>query len=225
MKQSKIYPWVVVALLWVVALLNYMDRQMLSTMKEAMQIDITELQNAENFGILMAVFLWIYGFMSPVSGIIADRVSRKWLIVGSLLVWSSVTYLMGIADNFDQLIWLRALMGISEALYIPAGLSLIADYHSDKTRSLAVGIHMTGLYMGQAIGGFGATVAAAFTWHTAFHWFGIIGIAYAIILAIFLKDIKREPVTPKLQPTAGGNTLVKSLALLFSNTGCTKKRK
>ncbi|MBQ3122430.1 MAG: MFS transporter, partial [Bacteroidaceae bacterium] len=94
MKNSKIYPWIVVALLWVVALLNYMDRQMLSTMKEAMQIDIVELQNAENFGILMAVFLWIYGFMSPISGMVADRISRKWLIVGSLLVWSSVTYLM-----------------------------------------------------------------------------------------------------------------------------------
>ena len=217
MKNSKIYPWIVVALLWVVALLNYMDRQMLSTMKEAMQIDIVELQNAENFGILMAVFLWIYGFMSPISGMVADRISRKWLIVGSLLVWSSVTYLMGIADNFDQLIWLRALMGISEALYIPAGLSLIADYHSDKTRSLAVGIHMTGLYMGQAIGGFGATVAAAFTWHTAFHWFGIIGIAYAIILAIFLKDIKREPTTPKMGPTANSYKITKGLALLFSN--------
>ena len=217
MKNSKIYPWVVVALLWVVALLNYMDRQMLSTMKEAMQIDIVELQNAENFGILMAVFLWIYGFMSPVSGMVADRVSRKWLIVGSLLVWSSVTYLMGIADNFDQLIWLRALMGISEALYIPAGLSLIADYHSDKTRSLAVGIHMTGLYMGQAIGGFGATVAAAFTWHTAFHWFGIIGIVYAMVLALFLKDIKREPVQAKMQPSADGYKLSKGLVLLFSN--------
>ncbi|MBQ4039318.1 MAG: MFS transporter [Bacteroidaceae bacterium] len=217
MKNSKIYPWIVVALLWVVALLNYMDRQMLSTMKEAMQIDIVELQNAENFGILMAVFLWIYGFMSPISGMVADRISRKWLIVGSLLVWSSVTYLMGIADNFDQLIWLRALMGISEALYIPAGLSLIADYHSDKTRSLAVGIHMTGLYMGQAIGGFGATVAAAFTWHTAFHWFGIIGIAYAIILAIFLKDIKREPTTPRMGPTANSYKITKGLALLFSN--------
>lgn len=217
MKQSKIYPWAVVALLWVVALLNYMDRQMLSTMKEAMQIDIVELQNAENFGILMAVFLWIYGFMSPVSGIIADKLSRKWLIVGSLLVWSSVTYLMGIADNFDQLIWLRALMGISEALYIPAGLSLIADYHSDKTRSLAVGIHMTGLYTGQAIGGFGATVAAAFTWHTAFHWFGIIGIAYALVLAVFLKDIKREPVTARVQPAGESLKLTKGLALLFSN--------
>ena len=207
----------VVALLWVVALLNYMDRQMLSTMKEAMQIDIVELQNAENFGILMAVFLWIYGFMSPVSGMVADRVSRKWLIVGSLLVWSSVTYLMGIADSFDQLIWLRALMGISEALYIPAGLSLIADYHSDKTRSLAVGIHMTGLYMGQAIGGFGATVAAAFTWHTAFHWFGIIGIVYAMVLALFLKDIKREPVQAKVQPSADGHKFSKGLVLLFSN--------
>lgn len=217
MKKSKIYPWVVVALLWVVALLNYMDRQMLSTMKEAMQMDIVELQNAENFGILMAVFLWIYGFMSPVSGMVADRVSRKWLIVGSLLVWSSVTYLMGIADSFDQLIWLRALMGISEALYIPAGLSLIADYHSDKTRSLAVGIHMTGLYMGQAIGGFGATVAAAFTWHTAFHWFGIIGIVYAMVLALFLKDIKREPVQTKVQPSADGHKFSKGLVLLFSN--------
>ncbi len=200
MKNSKIYPWVVVGLLWGVALLNYMDRQMLSTMKEAMQMDITELQSATNFGYLMAIFLWIYALMSPVSGIIADRLSRKWLIVGSLFVWSSVTYLMGIADTFNQIVWLRALMGVSEALYIPAGLSLIADYHTGKSRSLAVGIHMTGLYMGQAIGGFGATVAAAFSWHTTFHWFGIIGIAYAVILMLFLYDKKIETIpTEKLQ--------------------------
>ena len=177
MKNSKYYPWVVVGLLWVVALLNYMDRQMLSTMKEAMQIDIVELQSAANFGYLMAVFLWIYGLMSPVSGIIADRLNRKWLIVGSLFVWSSVTYLMGVADTFDQVLWLRAVMGVSEALYIPAALSLIADYHTGKSRSLAIGIHMTGLYMGQAVGGFGATVAATFSWHTTFHWFGIIGLS------------------------------------------------
>ncbi len=67
-QTSKIYPWVVVALLWVVALLNYMDRQMLSTMRDAMQFDITELESAVNFGRLMAIFLWIYGFMSPVAG-------------------------------------------------------------------------------------------------------------------------------------------------------------
>lgn len=200
MKDRKIYPWIVVALLWGVALLNYMDRQMLSTMKDSMQIDIVELQSATNFGRLMAIFLWIYGLMSPVAGMIGDRFNRKWLIVGSLFVWSSVTYLMGIAQTFEQIYWLRALMGISEALYIPAGLSLIADYHSGRSRSLAVGLHMTGLYTGQAIGGFGATVAAAFSWQTTFHWFGVIGIVYALLLVLFLRDKKRE-VEIKIQPS------------------------
>lgn len=218
MKNTKIYPWVVVALLWGVALLNYMDRQMLSTMKDAMQIDIVELQSATNFGRLMAVFLWIYGIMSPFAGMIADRLNRKWLIVGSLFVWSGVTYLMGIADTYHQIFWLRAIMGISEALYIPAGLSLIADYHTGRSRSLAVGIHMTGLYTGQAIGGFGATVAAAFSWHTTFHWFGIIGIAYAVILMLFLKDKKIEVIPDKpLAESPQKESLGKGLKKLFGN--------
>ena len=218
MKNTKIYPWVVVALLWGVALLNYMDRQMLSTMKDAMQIDIVELQSATNFGRLMAVFLWIYGIMSPFAGMIADRLNRKWLIVGSLFVWSGVTYLMGIADTYHQIFWLRALMGISEALYIPAGLSLIADYHTGRSRSLAVGIHMTGLYTGQAIGGFGATVAAAFSWHTTFYWFGIIGIAYAVILMLFLKDKKMEVIPDKpLAESPQKESLGKGLKKLFGN--------
>lgn len=220
MKNSKIYPWIVVGLLWGVALLNYMDRQMLSTMKDAMQVDIVELQSATNFGYLMAIFLWIYALMSPVSGVIADRMSRKWLIVGSLFVWSSVTYLMGIAETFNQIVFLRALMGVSEALYIPAGLSLIADYHTGKSRSLAVGIHMTGLYTGQAIGGFGATVADAFSWHTTFHWFGIIGIAYAVILMLFLHDKKTEILpTEKLQanPQKEKDSVFTSLKSLLTN--------
>lgn len=201
MKNKSFYPWVVVGLLWGVALLNYMDRQMLSTMRDAMQMDITELQEGKYFGYLMAIFLWIYGLMSPISGFIADRLNRKWLIVGSLFVWSSVTYLMGVATTFTQVFWLRALMGVSEALYLPAGLALIADYHEGRSRSLAVGLHMTGLYTGQAIGGFGATVAAASSWHTTFHWFGIIGIAYAVVLMIFLRDIRRNPELLKSNPT------------------------
>src|SRR5688572_15168780 len=167
-----------------------MDRQMLSTMKPSMQVDINELETATNFGRLMAIFLWIYGFISPIAGMIADRVSRKWLIVGSLFVWSGVTFAMGYAVTFDQLYWLRAIMGISEALYIPAGLSLIADFHSSRTRSLAVGIHMTGLYMGQALGGFGATIADKFSWQLTFQSFGMIGIVYSVVLIFFLKDKK-----------------------------------
>lgn len=218
MKLKKIYPWVVVALLWVVALLNYMDRQMLSTMQGAMKADIAELNKAEAFGALMAVFLWIYGIVSPFAGVVADRFSKKWLVVISLFVWSAVTFLMGFATTFHQLYVLRALMGISEALYIPSALTLIADWHTGKSRSLAIGIHMTGLYTGQAIGGFGATVAAAFSWEETFHGFGLIGIAYSIILILCLRDNPankiKQPVSP--QPKRNDNTL-RGLATIFSN--------
>jgi MFS transporter, ACS family, D-galactonate transporter len=211
------YPWIVVALLWVVALLNYMDRQMLSTMKPTMQVDIAELQSATNFGYLMAIFLWVYGFMSPLSGIIADRFNRKWLIVGSLFVWSAVTFSMGYANTFNQLYWLRAVMGVSEALYIPAGLSLIADYHSSSTRSLAIGVHMTGLYMGQALGGFGATIAAKFSWHQTFHSFGIIGIVYAVVLMLFLREKKAIPEVHDSDKIKKPSSVFKGLGLLFTN--------
>lgn len=217
MNREKNYKWIVVALLWVVALLNYMDRQMLSTMKPSMMNDIPELQSAAGFGYLMAIFLWIYGLMSPVSGIIADRTNRKWLIVGSLLVWSAVTFAMGYAQTFTQLYWLRALMGVSEALYIPAGLSLIADYHQNNTRSLAVGIHMTGLYMGQALGGFGATVAAEFSWQKTFMFFGLTGIIYAVVLILFLKEKRYAEGKTETVLTQAKPPLLKGLTIGFSN--------
>lgn len=204
MKLAKGYPWVVVGLLWVVALLNYMDRQMLSTMQEAMKADIVELRKAEAFGALMAVFLWVYAVLSPFAGMVADRLSRKWLIVGSLIVWSAVTLMMGYAQDFKSLYALRAIMGVSEALYIPSALSLIADWHEGKSRSLAVGVHMTGLYVGQAIGGFGAILAAALSWRMTFHWFGIIGVVYGLILILFLHENPKHDAAPapKLSCTA-----------------------
>ena len=211
------YPWIVVLLLWVVALLNYMDRQMLSTMRDAMQVDIPELESAINFGRLMAIFLWIYGCVSPFAGAVADKLSKKWLIAGSLCIWSAVTLLMGHCTNFRQLYWLRALMGVSEALYIPAALSLIAEYHSGKSRSFAVGIHMTGLYLGQAVGGFGATFAASHSWQGVFHWFGLIGILYAVLLVFCLRD-KKDPA-PEIRPQAvpaGKPSIWKGFAYVFS---------
>ena len=213
---KRIYPWVVVGLLWVVALLNYMDRQMLSTMKVAMMGDIHELEKAENFGRLMAIFLWIYALMSPMAGLIADRINRKWLIVGSLAVWSAVTLTMGYSTTFSELYILRALMGVSEALYIPAGLALIADYHRGNTRSLAVGIHLSGLYLGQALGGFGATVAHEYSWQQAFHFFGLIGIVYSFVLMIFLKDHRtKAPVTRKAKFGDGWQSVKNSLGTLL----------
>lgn len=188
MKLNIPYRWLLVILLSGVALLNYLDRQMIATMRPSMQIDIIDLQQATNFGRLMAIFLWVYGAMSAFSGIIADRINRKWLIVGSLFIWSAITFLMGQAQTFDQLYVLRAFMGFSEALYIPAGLALIADHHDDKTRSLAIGIHMAGIYLGQAFGGFGSTISDAFSWQDTFMFFGCIGMAYAILLLLLLKN-------------------------------------
>lgn len=214
-KMQKIYPWIVVALLSVVAFLNYLDRQMLSTMQTAIGADITELQQAQNFGRLMAIFLWVYAIVSPFAGSIADRLSRKWLIVGSLAVWSLVTLLMGHCNTFSQLYWLRGLMGVSEALYIPSSLSLIADYHAGKSRSLAVGLHMTGLYLGQAVGGFGAIFANALSWRMTFQWFGIIGVLYAVVLVFCLKE-KRAPKAAASE-TKPDLSILKSFGLIFSN--------
>ncbi len=220
--RSSFYPWVVVGLLWVVALLNYMDRQMLSTMQSNIALDIPALQNAEAFGALMAIFLWIYGFASPFSGAVADRLSRKWLIVGSLGVWSAVTLAMGFCDSFHQLMWLRGIMGISEALYIPSALSLIADYFTGKGRSLAIGLHMTGLYCGQALGGFGSLVASTWSWQSTFQWFGIIGVAYAFILIFLLHEKPGHGNSPAKKASSGvsprkSESIVRSFAVIFSS--------
>lgn len=220
MRKSKAYPWTVVGLLWFVALLNYLDRQMLSTMQSSMQLDIKELAIAENFGRVMGIFLLIYGLMSPVAGALADKLNRKWLIVGSLFVWSAVTWGMGHAQTYDQVYWLRALMGVSEALYLPTGLAMLADYHTSKTRSLAIGVHMSGLYTGQALGGFGATIAANYSWQTVFHWFGIVGVIYAVILVFLLFDVEGHTLREsKLEPSAAKKpkeSIFKSFGVVFS---------
>lgn len=219
--QSKYYPWVVVGLLWIVALLNYMDRQMLSTMQSNIALDIPSLRNAEAFGALMAIFLWVYGIASPFSGAVADRISRKWLIVGSLGVWSGVTYAMGYCNDFHQLMWLRGIMGISEALYIPSALSLIADYFTGKGRSLAIGLHMTGLYCGQALGGFGSLVATTWSWQATFHWFGIIGVAYAVVLIFLLHEKSGHGVqhsaARKSDKPRNSESVLQSFAVVFTN--------
>ena len=192
MIRSKSYPWIITGLLAGVAMLNYIDRQMISTMRPAMQVDIGELTLAANFGRLMAVFLWVYGSISAFSGVIADRINRKWLIVASLFIWSTLTLCNAFATSFDQLYMLRALMGFSEALYFPAALSLIADYHDHRTRSRAVGIHATGIYLGQVFGGFGSTISKAYSWQHTFLLFGIIGMAYALLLIFFVHEKERE---------------------------------
>ena len=178
--------WLVVALLFVVGMLNYLDRVMITTMRGSIveAIPMTDTQ----FGLLTAVFLWTYGLLSPMAGFLADRFSRSRVIIGSLFIWSAVTLLTAYSTTFGELLVTRLLMGVSEACYIPAALALIVDYHRGSTRSLATGIHIGGMMLGQSLGFVGGWLAQDNTWNSPFRIFGIVGIVYALVLVFFLND-------------------------------------
>lgn len=179
--------WLVVALLAGVACLNYLDRVILTTMRGSIvsAIPMTDAQ----FGLLTSAFLWVYAFMSPVGGFLADRISRTKVIIGSLFLWSAVTWLTAHATTFNELLLTRLLMGLGEACYIPAALALIADYHRGPTRSLATGMHMIGISVGQGLGGLGGVLAERHDWSWPFTLFGGIGVAYSLVLLATLRDL------------------------------------
>jgi MFS family permease len=182
------YAWVVVALLWPVVLLNYLDRQMVSTVRASIRADIPGIASDQDFGTLMAVFMWVYALLSPLGGYIADRFNRRWTVIGSLLVWSAVTWATGHATSYSQMLFFRALMGVSEAFYFPAALALIADFHREGTRAKAIGIHQSGLYAGLALGGIGGYIADTSSWRNCFNWFGAVGVIYAVVLMLALNN-------------------------------------
>jgi len=184
------YAWGLVALLWIVAFLNYFDRIMITSMRDPIVKEFI-LSDAQ-FGLLTSVFLWSYGILSPFGGFLADKYSRKKVIIFSVSVWSAVTLWTGFTSSFEEMLVSRFFMGLSEACYIPAALALITDYHKGKTRSLATGLHMSGLYAGLALGGLGGYIAEIWGWRYGFHVFGIFGILYSIVLLYYLKDIKHE---------------------------------
>ncbi|MCX6955225.1 MAG: MFS transporter [Verrucomicrobia bacterium] len=190
------YAWFVVALLFPVALLNYLDRQMLATMKASMVHDIPTIANRADWGLVLGCFKWTYAILSPFGGYVADRFSKRHVIGASLFVWSAVTWWTGHVTTFHELMTARALMGISEAFYIPAALSLIADYHTGPTRSQAVGVHQTGIYVGQILGGFAGYAADSpeHGWRWVFSMCGLIGVVYALPLIGFLRNPPRPVV-------------------------------
>ncbi|MBA2125225.1 MFS transporter [Hyphomicrobium methylovorum] len=174
--------WFVVGLLWLVATLNYLDRQLVVTMPGPIKADL-HIGDAQ-FGLLSSVFLWIYGICSPIAGYVADRVGKRPVIITSLIVWSAATFVTGIVTSFEGMLAARALLGVSEAFYMPAAVALIVEYHRGPTRSRATGLHLSGVYMGSVLGGLGGAFAEAFGWRTGFLIIGAIGVAYALVLMI-----------------------------------------
>lgn len=199
--------WFMVALLFPVALLNYLDRQMLATMKASMVADIPSIANKADWGIVLGSFKWVYAVLSPIGGYLADRFSRRHVISFSLLAWSLVTWWTGHVGSFHELVAARALMGVSEAFYIPAALALIADFHLGQTRSRAVGLHQTGIYVGLILGGFAGYVAdsPSLGWSWAFSAAGIAGVVYAFPLFWLLRNPSRpgNPAASGMPSPAG----------------------
>jgi MFS family permease len=200
------YAWLVVALLVPVALLNYLDRQMLAAMKFSVMQDIPDIGFEANWGKILALFKWVYAILSPIGGYIADRYSRRHVIVGSLFVWSAVTWLTGHVTTYEQMLAARALMGVSEAFYIPAALALIADFHVGPTRSRAIGAHQMGIYVGVIVGGFSGYVADSpdFGWRWGFSACGLAGILYALPLLFLIRNPTRQvsgDARPAVTPT------------------------
>jgi MFS family permease len=182
--------WLVVVLLWPVALLNYLDRQMLAAMKFSVMGDIPTIATDANWGRMLGQFKWVYAFLSPVGGWLADRYSRRAVICGSLFAWSAITWATGHVTSYEGLLLTRSLMGVSEAFYIPAALALIADHHRGPTRSRAVGAHQMAIYCGVIAGGFAGYAAdsPSLGWRRAFEACGLFGMAYALPLTLLLRD-------------------------------------
>lgn len=192
--------WTIVGLLWAVALLNYLDRQLVVTMPGPIKSELHI--GDEKLGLLSSVFLWIYGIVSPVAGYLADRFGKRRVILASLAVWSIATFASGMATSFGEMLAARAMLGISEAFYMPAAVALIIDYHRPSTRSRATGLHLSGVYAGSVLGGLGGALAEAFGWRPVFLAIGGFGVAYAIVLSIVF------PSRPPARPEQGAEDLV-----------------
>jgi MFS family permease len=211
--------WLIVALLVPVALLNYLDRQMLAAMKFSVMADIPGIGQEANWGKVLALFKWTYAILSPIGGYLADRFSRRHVIAGSLFVWSLITWATGHVETYEQLLWTRAIMGISEAFYIPAALALIADYHTGPTRSRAIGLHQMGIYVGVIIGGFSGYVADSpdLGWRWAFDLCGIVGLLYALPLFLLLRNAPRADShdVPRTSPLGALGELLRNRSFLL----------
>ena len=198
------------------ACLNYMDRLMITTMRDSIKeaIPMTDAQ----FGLLTTVFLLVYAVCSPFAGFFADRFNRSKVIIGSLFIWSAVTVMTAYVHTYEQLLMTRALMGLSEAACMPASVALIVDYHRGSTRSLASGLLLSGAMCGAALGGLGGWLAENHEWTYAFKIFGFLGIGHAVILLLFLRDAPAAGVVDTdIQPAAPKVRFQDAIANLLTN--------
>ena len=185
-------------MLWCVSLFNYADRQAVFSvfplLEKEMQLSSVQL------GLLGSAFAWIYGLCAPFAGQIVDRISRTRAVLVGLQVWSAICLATGLSQNFNHLFAFRAAEGLGETMYYPASMSMIGDYHGVATRSRAMGLHQTSVYVGTIAGGFFAgLIGQHYGWRWSFYVFGSLGILLSFVLQRYL----REPVRGASEERSG----------------------
>ena len=197
MSTGDTYKWLVVAMLWCVCFLNYADRQLIFTVFPLLGSEF-RLSDA-GLAVLSASFMCAYAIFGPVAGLICDRVPRRGLVLGALIFWSLTT--VGTATAHDSF-WLTigiACGGMGEAFYFPSALSMIADYHSVDTRSRAMSLHQSSVYIGSIVGGaIAGYIGQFYGWRAGFRLFGAAGILLALLLWPLLRS--RSEGSPTLLP-------------------------
>jgi MFS family permease len=193
------YPWLVVGLLWFCGFFNYADRQAVNSVVPLLKSEF-KIDN-EQVGLLGSAFMLVYALASPFSGYTVDLLSRRLLIALGLAFWSLICAATALSRSFFQLVLFRGAEGLGEAFYFPASMSVLADYHGPRTRSRAMSIHQTSVYLGTA----GGAVLAGYLgeyygWRSPFWVLGLTGLAYAAFLATVL----REPTRDRAKVEPGG---------------------
>lgn len=180
-----------VAFMWGAYFLNYCDRQAVFAMFSVLKTDLE--MSDQLLGLTGSIFLWVYGIGCPIAGQIADKYSKRLLVVFSLAIWSLVTVATGFATSALMLLSLRALMGVSESLYMPAAIALTSNAHTPDKRSRAVATLTTAQIAG-TVGGawFGGWMADHGMWRGAFFILGGVGLLYAIPYFFFLRTVSEQ---------------------------------
>jgi MFS transporter, ACS family, hexuronate transporter len=221
--QSRIpaIAWAVAGLLFLVTVLNYMDRQTLSMAAPLVQKEL-HLDNAR-FGLLASAFFFTYGAMMGVTGWILDRVSIRWGYAACVLVWSMAGALTGASSNFSQLFACRLLLGIGEAANWPAALRVISRILPPEKRSFGNGLFNSGASIGAVITPpLMVYLSIRSGWRFAFVVIGLLGIVWvAAWLAITrwmpsIEEPRTAPGAPKPRAADSAYTLNTWSAILKS---------
>jgi multidrug resistance protein len=187
--SSKLYPWTALILLTALNLLNYIDRSVLFAVQPLVQAEF-HLTNTQ-IGYLTSAFLGFYMIAAPFAGPLADRYSRKLIIVLGAFFWSALTLLTAVTNNYWELLVRHTLVGIGEATFVTIAPTFVADLFPEEKRGRIFGIFYLAIPVGTAAGYLlGGKLGTAYNWRTPFYVAGVPGFLLAIAIW-FLREPPR----------------------------------